>query len=82
MICDKLAAGMTYKGKDFTPQYQLDYWNKEKSKIQINPKIEEFITKVLTECVEKGIDKTLNKKNIRHIYENIVNNNSTTIDKK
>ena len=48
MVCDKLAAGMVYQGKNFTKEYELEYWLKEKEKIKINPKIEKFITEVLT----------------------------------
>ena len=73
MICDKLAAGMIYKGKEFTPQYELDYWNEERKVVQVNTKIDKFITVVLTKCVDDGIDNTLKKKKIKSIYENIVN---------
>ena len=48
MVCDKLAAGMVYQGKNFTKEYELEYWLKEKEKIKINPKTEKFITEVLT----------------------------------
>ena len=48
MVCDKLAAGMVYQGKNFTKEYELEYWLKEKEKIKINPKIEKFVTEVLT----------------------------------
>ena len=48
MVCDKLAAGMVYQGKNFTKEYELEYWLKEKEKIKINPKTEKFVTEVLT----------------------------------
>ncbi len=69
MICDKLAAGMAYKKKDFTYQYELDYWNKEKNILQVNEKTEKFITKVFTDIVENGVDKTLNKTNLKKLYK-------------
>ena len=69
MICDKLAAGMAYKKKDFTYQYELDYWNKEKNILQVNEKTEKFITKVFTDIVENGVDKTLNKTNLKNLYK-------------
>lgn len=69
MICDKLAAGMAYKKKDFTYKYELEYWNKEKEILQINKKTEQFITKVFTEIVEKGIDKTLNRNRLQELYK-------------
>ena len=48
MVCDKLAAGMVYQGKNFTKEYELEYWLKEKEKMKINPKTEKFVTEVLT----------------------------------
>ena len=69
MICDKLAAGMAYKGKDFTPQYELDYWNVERTKIRVNPKTQDFVTEVLTQITKKGINKTLNKHNMVVLYK-------------
>ncbi len=69
MICDKLAAGMVYKGKNFTNEYELEYWKKEKDNIHINENTKNFITEVLTQVLEKGIDNTLKKKNIKAIYK-------------
>ena len=64
-----MAAGMAYKKKDFTYQYKLDYWYKEKEILQVNEKTEKFITKVFTDIVENGIDKTLNKTNLKETYK-------------
>ena len=69
MICDKLAAGMTYMGDKFTKEYELEYWNKEQEKIRMNPKMKQYVTEVLTQIAENGIDKTLTKQNIRAIYK-------------
>ena len=72
MICDKLAAGITYQGKNWTKEYQLSYWEKERKKLKMNPKIENFVTEVLTEVAKNGIDKTLTRKNIKKLYyENV-----------
>lgn len=68
MICDKLAAGIVYEGKKWTKEYELSYWNGEKEHIDINPKLKDFVTKVLEEVAEYGIDKTINKKNIKSLY--------------
>ena len=48
MVCDKLAAGMVYQGKDFVKEYELEYWKKEKIKVRANEKIKDFVTEVLT----------------------------------
>lgn len=74
MICDKIAAGMAYKGKDFTKEYELQYWERERKKARVNPKIADFITAVLTQVAEQGIDKTLTKKNIKQFYEKYCQN--------
>ena len=33
MICDNLAAGITYQGKNWTKEYQLSYYMKDKKNI-------------------------------------------------
>ncbi len=73
MICDKLAAGIIYKGKEWTKEYELSYWiEREKDKLDIHPKIRDFVTAVLTQVAEQGIDKTLTRKNMRYLYKKIV----------
>lgn len=69
MLCDKLAAGMVYQGKNWTKEYQLNYWNREKEKIRTNEKIKDFITESLEMVARDGIDKTMKKKNIKNIYD-------------
>jgi len=69
-ICDKLAASIVYQGKDWTNKSELEFWNtRDKSRITANPKIENFITEVLTEVSIKGIDEVINKKNLKRIYD-------------
>lgn len=68
MVCDKLAAGIAYKGKKWTKEYELEYWKNEKQKIKINPKTSDFITAVMEEVAEVGINKTLTKNNIKSLY--------------
>ncbi len=70
MICDKLAAGMVYQGKNWTKEFELKYWNeKEKDKPIINEKMREFVTEVFTDVSIEGIDKVISKKNLRRIYD-------------
>lgn len=69
MICDKLAASMAYEGKNWTNRSELEYWEeKEKDKNEMNPQIRDFITAVMTEVANQGIDKTITKKNIKQLY--------------
>ena len=69
MVCDKLSAGIVYQGKNWTKEYQLSYWVKEREKLRINDKTKDFVTEVLEQVADKGIDKTLTKKNIKNIYK-------------
>lgn len=70
MICDKMAAGMAYEKEKFSEQYELDYWNKEKQYEKINSKTEQFVTAILEQAAEEGINKTFTKANFRKNYEN------------
>ena len=69
MLCDKLAAGIVYQGKNWTKEYELAYWNKEKNIVKVNDKIKDFITSALEDVARDGIDKALTKKNIKEKYE-------------
>lgn len=73
MICDKIAASIIYQGKNWTKEFELSYWNeREKDKVEMNPKIRDFVTAVMTEVAESGIDKTLTKQNIKQLYDKYV----------
>ena len=69
MICDKLAAGIVYEGKNWTKEFELEYWKRERERIRINKKTKGFITEVLEQVAENGIDSTLTKKNIAELYK-------------
>ncbi len=72
LICDQQAAGMAYQGKNWTKEYELGYWNRRKENLEVNDKIKNFIEKVHTEVAKNGIDKTINKKNLKKWYEECV----------
>ena len=69
MICDKMSASITYNGKKWTNDSQYEYWKKEKNRIIVNPKVENFLETVFIEVKNNGIDKTLTKKNIKNLYQ-------------
>lgn len=69
MICDMVAAGITYKGKKWYSGYQLEYWNREEKGIIANEKMKNFCREVFTELKEKGVNQTITNKNIRRIYD-------------
>lgn len=72
MICDNLAAGKVYKGKEWTNSTQLEYWNTIESNKKINKKIACFAKTVLEEVSENGINTTINKKKLKRIYNNCI----------
>lgn len=69
MLCDKLAAGIIYEGKNWTKEYELQYWNREKDEILINEKLKDLITDFMEQVAEKGIDPVLTKANVKQLYK-------------
>ena len=69
MLCDKLAAGIIYKGKDWTKEYELQYWLYERDKTLVNDQVEHLITDFFTQVSEVGIDKALTKNNVKELYK-------------
>jgi len=68
MVCDELAAGMTYNGKNWTNDTQLKYYMEKERKNLINPHIDNFLISAFTEVSKNGINKTLTKKNMKYLY--------------
>lgn len=69
MICDKMAAGIIYNGKNWTPSTELDYYLKERKTNLIHENIDKLLVDVFTQVKDKGIDETLKKQNIKKLYE-------------
>ena len=69
-ICDTLAAGIVYNGKDWTNSTQLEYWNNvlAKGHAKINKKIENFYTDIYTQVSKNGIKEVITPKNLKEIY--------------
>ena len=72
MICDTLAAGMTYQGKNWTNDYQLKYYLKDRETKHINPKIDRVLLEVYELISKKGVDEVINPKTLKKIYYNHV----------
>lgn len=68
MICDTLAAGIVYNGKEWKNDTQLKYYNNRPDKEYINPKIQKFLLTVYKQVVKDGIDKVITSKNLKKIY--------------
>ena len=69
MVCDKMAANIIYNGKNWSNSSQYEYWQKEKTGLISNPKIEKFLDVVFLQIKDEGIDKTLTRKNIKQLYK-------------
>ena len=69
MVCDQLAAGIVYNGKNWTPNTQLEYYMHREVRNIIHPQVDKFLTAVFTGVSQNGLDATLTKKNIRSLYE-------------
>ena len=72
MICDNLAAGIVYNGKDWTNSTQIEYWNKVESKKKVNPQINKFAKAVFKQVSKEGINPVIKKKNLKKLYKEIV----------
>ncbi len=74
MLCDKLAAGMVYQGKNWYQGYQLEYWKKERERVLMNEKLRNMLTDFFTQVSLDGIDKVLTKKNVQELYKKYCGN--------
>lgn len=68
LICDNLAAGKTYNGKNWTQNTQYEYWLKKQEKIKINKNSNKMILEVLKQVGKKGINKVITKENLQKQY--------------
>lgn len=71
MICDKIAAGKVYSGKDYVDSEPLEFFLKCKDKLYMNDKIYEYTKTVLEQLSKEGIKKTINPKNLKEKYKKI-----------
>ena len=67
MICDTLAAGMTYQKDKWTKDYQLNYYLNKEHRDILNPIIDEILVDVYTKVSEEGL-KVINHKQLKKIY--------------
>lgn len=68
MICDQIAAGMVYQGKNWKKEYQLSYWKKQRDKFLLNEKLKKFEDIIMEQVAEYGIDKVITKENLKKHY--------------
>lgn len=73
MVCDNLAAGMSYQGKNWTKEYQLAYWEKARRKSLMHPTMVALLTRVYTDVAKYGIEQVVNAKNLEKLYREYTN---------
>ena len=68
MICDNIAAGMTYNKDNWDIKEPLDYYLKSGKSKYINPKIDKVLIDTYTMLAKEGISSTINPKTLKKIY--------------
>lgn len=69
LICDMIAAGLVYRGKNWNKEFELEYWNKTESEIIANEKTKAFCREVFIQISKSGIKEVITKKNLNEIYD-------------
>lgn len=69
MACDQLAAGIVYNGANWKQSYPLKYWIEKKNKEVYHPQMVKFFEDLYTEISKNGIEKVINKKNLKEKYK-------------
>ena len=72
-LCDRIAAGKTYKGKSFNHTQPLKYWNniERNNKVEKHPGVVEFFDTTLKKMSDEGINETLKPKYLKKVYKDI-----------
>ena len=68
LVCDSYAAGRTYCGKDWTEEYQENYWKKSRKDKYLSPKLVKILDEVYSNGTKYGLKKVLKKRYLRRIY--------------
>lgn len=72
-ICDKIAAGMAYKGKDWNNKEPYNYWmNVDRNNVVVkHPGSVEFMDIVLKKISDEGLNFGLNSKYLKSVYKEV-----------
>jgi len=69
LICDSMAAGMTYQGDKWTEGYELTYWHKVRDIARMDIRMKALLEHVYTEIANKGLKTVLKKKYLKKLYD-------------
>ena len=72
MICDNIAAGMTYKKDAWDESEPLNYYLTSNKSRYINPAIDRVLVEVYASVEKNGIDETIDPKTLKKIYNKYV----------
>lgn len=72
MFCDRVAASMIYRGKNYTDSDPLEYYNGGKDSYYLHPKTKELLEFLLNYLNDHGLDAT-----IKYINDNIKTKENT-----
>ncbi len=73
LMCDNIAAHLTYNGKNASFDAQLKYFLNRRDLMYINEDIKKVIIEVYKKLAKEGLSKTLNKKNLKKTYFKYIN---------
>lgn len=59
MFCDRVAASLIYRGKDYKDSDPIDYYNGGKDSYIMHPQTRELLESLLIYLKENGLDKTV-----------------------
>lgn len=74
MICDTIAASIVYNGKRWVPEDCLKYFENRKDLEWINDSTKKILKEVYESLINNGLDKTINKNNLKRIYNKYKDN--------
>lgn len=69
MICDFMAAGQVYKGKDFTFQVEYEWWLNKKKVILVHEDTMRLLTEIMDQMNQQGIEAVLKNKGYLKLLE-------------
>lgn len=72
MICDQIAAGMVYQGKNWKKEYQLKYWKKQRDNLLLNEKLKKFEDIIMEQLANAGIENVITKENLKKHYNEAI----------
>ena len=75
LVCDTYAAGQVYCKKDWTPEYQEDYWKKTRGDKYLNPKFVKLLDEVYSDGTKYGLKKIKKKRYLKKLYDKHIKEN-------